>query len=465
MTGRPEALFLTVEPLGERLAGPAIRALELARAVARSGAVGRVRLVSLAGCDRDDADVELSAVGPDLLDQARDSGVVVLQGDVLNRVPGLADLDVPIVVDAYDPFHLEQLEQTRGLAEADRLRIVRDCVRALNDQLGRADLVLCASERQRALWLGHLAALGRVNPLNYDASPELAGLLAVVPFGTSVPDRSAVADRGAVVGASVPGLAPEDVLLVWGGGIYPWFDTGVLLDAMARLAGTHPRLKLLFLGTRHPLQPDVDSPEVAALRARAAEEGLLDRTVFLHPGWVPYDERHDWLGGADVGVSTHHPHLETEFSYRTRVVDYLAAGLPVVTTDGDAMADLVRATGCGVVVPPHDPEALAGALAGLADDAVARRAQSDRAADAAADLAWDRVAAPLVEFSRAPRRAPDLVALAATRALLEVARGGPVRRLRAAMSEGGIGLLADRALRRLGRRAAPGSAGPDLAGG
>ena len=26
-----EALFLTVEPLGERLAGPAIRALELAR--------------------------------------------------------------------------------------------------------------------------------------------------------------------------------------------------------------------------------------------------------------------------------------------------------------------------------------------------------------------------------------------------------------------------------------------------
>jgi len=457
MTGPREALFLTVEPLGERLAGPAIRALELARAVARSKAVGAVRLVSLAGCDRTDADVELSAAGPDLLDLARGSAVVVLQGDVLNRVPGLAGLDVPIVVDAYDPFHLEQLEQTRVLEQAERVRIVRDCVRALNDQLGRADLVLCASDRQRALWLGHLAAVGRVNPLTYDASPELAGLLAVVPFGTSVPDRTAVADRGAVVGAAVPGLAPEDVLLVWGGGIYPWFDTGVLLDAMTRLAGTHPRLKLLFLGTRHPLQPDADSPEVAALRARATENGLLDRTVFLHPGWVPYDERHDWLGGADAGVSTHHPHLETEFSYRTRVVDYLAAGLPVVTTDGDALADLVRSAGGGVVVPPHDPGALAAALAGLADDAMARREQAARARAAAATLAWDVVAAPLVEFCRAPRRAPDLVAPADTRALLEVDRGGPVRRVRAAVAEGGPGLLADRVLRRL--RIRGGSAG------
>ena len=39
-----EALFLTVEPLGERLAGPAIRALELARAVARSAGAGAAGL-------------------------------------------------------------------------------------------------------------------------------------------------------------------------------------------------------------------------------------------------------------------------------------------------------------------------------------------------------------------------------------------------------------------------------------
>jgi glycosyltransferase involved in cell wall biosynthesis len=442
------ALFLTEEPLGERLAGPAIRALELARAVARSGAADVVRLVSLTSCDRSEAGVELSARGPDLLDLARASSVVVLQGDVLNQVPGLAEIDVPVVVDAYDPFHLEQLEQTRGQDRPERVRVVRDTVRALNQQLGRADLVLCASGRQRALWLGHLAALGRVNPLTYDESPDLDGLVSVVPFGTAASPAPA-GSRTQLLGSAFPAITDDDVLLIWGGGLYPWFDADVLLEAMARASATHPRLKLLFLGTRHPLAPDEDTPVVRGLKQRAASDGTLDRTVFFHDGWVPYDERHSWLGSADVGVSTHHPHLETEFSYRTRVVDYLAAGLPVVTTDGDALADLVRASGCGVVVEPHDADALTAALTQLADDPDRRRELSVRASVEARRLDWDTVAAPLVDFVRAPRRAPDLAAPAELRALLSVARGGAVRRVRAAVAEGGPALLADRVLRRL----------------
>ena len=420
--------------------------------MSRSGAVGRVRLVSLSGCDREDDEVDLATAAPSaLLESARTSAVVVLQGDVLNRVPGLAALDVPVVVDAYDPFHLEQLEQTRERPAAERQRIVRDCVRALNDQLVRADLVLCASDRQRSMWLGHLAALGRVTRSPTTIRPTSRRCS---PSCRSVPRRWSAVRRptgGPWSAPPFPGSHPR-MCSSCGRRRLPVVRHRRAPLAMELLAASHPRVKLLFLGTRHPLRPDSDSPEVAALRARAAGSGLLDRTVFLHPGWVPYDERHDWLGGADVGVSTHHPHLETEFSYRTRVVDYLAAGLPVVTTDGDAMADLVRTTGCGMVVPPHDPAALASALGGLADDALARRAASDRALAAAADLAWDVVAAPLVGFCRAPRRAPDLVAPPATRALLDVGRGGLVRRVRAAAAEGGLALLATRALRRLGLR-------------
>jgi glycosyltransferase involved in cell wall biosynthesis len=450
VTAAGEVLFLTVEPLRDRLAGPAIRALELARAVARSGAARRVALVSLSGCERVDEQVELSAAGPELAARVAASSAVVVQGDVLNQLPWLTGLDVPLVVDVYDPFHLEQLEQTRALPVAQRLTTVRDTVRALNGQLGRADLVLCASSRQRALWLGHLAALGRVNPLTYDPSPDLAELVAVVPFGTSAPPPVS-ARRREVLRAVVPGLADDDVLLLWGGGLYPWFDAGTLLAAMARLAEPLPGLKLLFLGTRHPMQPDVESPTVAGLRQRAAADGTLGRTVFFHEGWVPYDERHSWLAAGDVGVSTHHPHLETEFSFRTRVVDYLAAGLPVVTTDGDALADLVRSAGAGVVVPPGDVDALAGELARLAEDAAGRGGLAARASVAAQQLDWDTVAAPLVAFCRTPRRAPDLVAPAGQRALLTVAAGGALGRVRAAVAEGGPRLLAARLARRLRR--------------
>jgi hypothetical protein len=35
-------------------------------------------------------------------------------------------------------------------------------------------------------------------------------------------------------------------------------------------------------------------------------------------------------------VSTHYEHVETTFAFRTRILDYLWAGLPVVATGGDA---------------------------------------------------------------------------------------------------------------------------------
>ena len=182
--GEPGVLLVTPEPLVERMAGPAIRCLELARALARSGRVGPVSVASLTTAELEEPDVAVRAVdGPTLRALAADAGSVVVQGDVIGLHPWLAAADVPLVVDAYDPFQLEQLEQARGLGEARRRAVVRDCVRALDRQLGRADFVLCASARQRAMWIGHLGALGRVNPVTYAAAHDLSGLLAVVPFG------------------------------------------------------------------------------------------------------------------------------------------------------------------------------------------------------------------------------------------------------------------------------------------
>ena len=55
--------------------------------------------------------------------------------------------------------------------------------RYLNLQLSQADLVLAANARQRNLWLGALAAMGRVTPGAYDADPSLRNLIEVAPLG------------------------------------------------------------------------------------------------------------------------------------------------------------------------------------------------------------------------------------------------------------------------------------------
>ena len=450
----PGVLFVTAEPLAVRMAGPGIRTLELARALAADPRVGPVTVGSLGAVEISDPDVRLVPVAgrDDLARLTSEVGSVVVQGDVLGLHPELVGSALPVVVDAYDPFHLEQLERTRGLPDADRRAVVRDCITALNVQLSRADFVLCASDRQRALWLGHLAALGRLNPLTYDRSPDLSDLLAVVPFGTPLrrPERG---DRSRIT-AQFPLITDRDVLVVWGGGIYEWLDAESLVRAVAAAGEQVPGLKLLFLGTRHPV-PGVQSAAASA-RAAAVESGVLDRTVFFHEGWIPYDERDRWLGTADLAATTHLDHLETEFAYRTRVLDYFWCGLPVISSSGDELAEVIADAGAGEVVEPGDVGALRDALVRLASDGDARRRAADASAELGGSMTWDVVARPLADFCANPRRSPDLLLPAAERAQLGLVdshaqRGSLRRRLRVALADGGPALVRRRLAARLER--------------
>jgi hypothetical protein len=180
--------------------------------------------------------------------------------------------------------------------------------------------------------------------------------------------------------------------------------------------------------------------------------------VHFHHDWVAHGERDLWLSSAVIGVSAHRRHLETEFSFRTRIVDYLWCGLPVVTTEGDELGDLVVARGAGRSVPEGDDEAFAVAMAALLDDPVLHGRARTAALGTAREYSWDSAAAPLVAFCAEPRRAPDLRLGPADRELLgirgELRRGSLQARIGAARREGGIGLV----LRRLGRRLTAGRA-------
>jgi glycosyltransferase involved in cell wall biosynthesis len=207
----------------------------------------------------------------------------------------------------------------------------------------------------------------------------------------------------------VPGIGPDDKVVLWGGGIYNWFDPLTLLRAVDRLRHRQPALRLVFMGLRHP-NPDIPRMRMAvAARELSDELGLTGTHVFFNEGWVEYGERQNHLLEADVGVTTHLAHLETALSSRTRILDYLWASLPVVATEGDVLADLVDARELGVTVPPGDVDALDEALFRLLDDDGFRKTCRENVAAVATELTWDRVLEPLLEFCRHPRRAPDLV--------------------------------------------------------
>jgi glycosyltransferase involved in cell wall biosynthesis len=311
-----------------------------------------------------------------------------------------------VVADIYDPMHLEQLEQAHDArGERGRYETVLRTAEVLNEQLERADLFLCASEKQRDLWIGQLAGLGRVNPVTYDGDESLRSLLTVAPFGiNAVPP---VQTRSGIRGA-IEGIGPDDKVILWGGGVYNWFDPITLVHAVHRLSQRMPEVRLLFLGMTHP-NPGVPQMRVAFETQQLAEQlGIQGSIVFFNRDWVEFEDRHNFLLDADIGVSTHLDHIETEFSFRTRILDYLWASLPIVATDGDSFSSIIRDHEIGEVVPPQDVEALERALERLLSDEEAARRCREHIRELAPQFHWSTCLAPLVEFCRAPHRAPDM---------------------------------------------------------
>ncbi|MER7117227.1 glycosyltransferase [Saccharomonospora azurea] len=395
---------VTGDTLTKRMAGPAIRAWNIAAVLA---AEHDVRLVSVNPVvDPPPAPFTVTAASRrDLAHHIAWADIVVLQGHVLELAPSLKReyAHKIVVCDVYDPMHLELLEQGKDAADDRREADLAGVTRVLDAQLERGDFFLCASERQRHFWLGHLTALGRLSPQLYDADPTTRSLLAVVPFGLSPepPRRTGPGLR------STLGLSAGDRVVLWAGGVYSWFDPLTLVRAFGTLKESRPDARLVFLGMKHP-NPEVGEMDIAARTRRLADDlELTGKHVFFNEQWVPYDERQNWLLDADCGVTTHYEHVETMFAFRTRVLDYLWAGLPIVTTDGDAFADLVRDERLGVVVPAEDPQALAEALERCLYDTEFAQGCRERMVSVAERFTWPHVLRPLVEFCRDPRPAAD----------------------------------------------------------
>lgn len=414
-------LVITGGEIGARMAGPAIRAVAIARVLAGDGHDVVLATTSTFEADSELGNFRLAAVRPG--DSAafavleREAEVIVFQGHAMEQFPVLATTDRVLVADAYDPMHLEMLEQGRDQARATWNLLVRSRVVMLNQQLSRSDFVLCASERQRTFYLGQLAALGRISPATYENDPHLKRLIDIAPFGLEAEPPHH--DRAAVRGV-VPGVDDDSRIVLWGGGIYSWFDPLALIRAVHALAERRPQTKLVFLGTRHPgVEPMGIVKESFDL---AAGLGALGNSVIFNDDWVPYEQRGNYFVEANAGVSTHHAHVETEFSFRTRILDYLWAGLPMIVTAGDTFADLIEREHLGIVVPAEDQVALEAALEKVLYDEPFAKAVSDRVAVVREDFRWEYTLAPLRRMANEPRRAADVEAAGGRQALADSLR-------------------------------------------
>lgn len=397
-------LIVSHEPVGAMMAGPAIRCLELARALAP---YADVALAVPEAPDQPFPGLRLAAYqrhAPDsLVSLAREADAILISGYLLEDFPALGQVGRPLIVDVYDPFPVENLELHRGRPLEERMSTNLRDFGVLGRLLQAGDFFLCGSEWQRDFWLGMLAASGRLNPLTHQDDPSFRKLIDVVSMG--IPETPPVA--ACPVKGVYPGIEPGDFLAVWPGGAWDWLDPLAAVEAVDRLSHEAPDIKLVFLGLRHPHPERVGAMQnPGTVIARAQASGLLGKQVFFND-WTPYQERARYLLDADVALTLHRGHLESRLAVRVRLLDCLWTGTPVVSTQGDVLAEAMAQRGLAVLVPPGDPAAVAEALMKWRSGGDNKGRLAGRFQEMAADYSWPAVCLPLVDYLRQPGRAPD----------------------------------------------------------
>jgi glycosyltransferase involved in cell wall biosynthesis len=375
------------EPIRAHMAGIGVRYLEFAR---RLPAFDVQPVLFTAG---EPADVpalpNAAAVRPfreqSLPDDLADCDAAVVQGglgDLVARQVG----DLPMAVDLYDPWMIENLHYYDELGSAPYRRDHA----SWSLQLSRGDYFLCSSERQRCFYLGWLAAVGRLSPQLMRSDPTLATLIGVVPFG--IPEE--LPEHRPLLPA--PAAGERRILF---GGLYDWLDPWPVLEALDRL--DRPYWTLILV--RNP-NPETTPQRVwRQVESWCRERGWWENRVRAID-WVAADRRFDLFRDVDALVISHRDGPETWLSLRTRALDAVAAGCPVVVSDGGETAELLRRYGVGIVVAPGDAAAMAAALRNVLERGSGPATPHEATHELVEHMSWQRVLQPLARFVRNPWR-------------------------------------------------------------
>jgi glycosyltransferase involved in cell wall biosynthesis len=343
----------TPDVVGERMAGPGIRAWHLAEELSKHFPTSLV-------ARREDG--------------TRDDEAALRDADVLVGQParGFTRLrrGQRIVYDLFDPVLLE-LREMYGRKPSMRQRIH---LQAESWRINRAmldgDLLMVAFARQRELY------------------KEARAPIIEVPFGVDSWQLAVGRDK------ELPTANSQPPTIIWGGGTWEWLDPRTAVDAVIAVNNAGVECKLLFLGRSRPNRHMIDRRREDRLDALLRHGAPY---VEANAAWVPYAERLSWLRRGKIAIMLHRPTAEAAYSIRTRLFDAIAAEVPIIATEEGFAAELVSSEGLGLVVPPGDSGAAADAIIRLLrDDALFARCVSNLAR-IRPRFAWDAVTRPLID--------------------------------------------------------------------
>lgn len=208
-----------------------------------------------------------------------------------------------------------------------------------------------------------------------------------------LPERSAIAPMGVrnePFPLDIPNPYPPELrnrpIFLWGGGIWEWFDVSALLDAFALLKEQDSSAALFFLVGNNPSSSANQDHAPSAARRQAQDLGLLGHNVFFNDRSVTPVELPGYLDHCYAGILSNAANLEAAAAWRTRYLDLLWAGKPLVVNRADILAHILESMHIAQINRSGSPKMLATIINGLEKDKMLHNSMCSASLEASAQL-------------------------------------------------------------------------------
>jgi len=185
------------------------------------------------------------------------------------------------------------------------------------------------------------------------------------------------------------GLDPHVRIALYQGNLQPNRGLHLLIQAAPFL---EKDIVIVMMGEGYTETP-------ALLQSYIAREGVSDRVKILPP--VPYEELLQWTASADIGLTVLPPDysLSIRKCLPNKFFEYLMAGLPVLSSELDAIAEMIKTYDVGKIIPSLAPEDVGAAINSmLADQSSLARMSANALAVANQEFNWEKESQKLIDL-------------------------------------------------------------------
>lgn len=263
--------------------------------------------------------------------------------------------------------------------------------------LRRADKISVSAHKQMYAVLGELGSVGR---LGYKTAAH--AFCSVMPIAA---DPMFLDMEIPVAQKKFRGdLFPDDTFAVlWTGGYNTWTDIETLAGALTLAMEQVPRMRFISTGGAIPGHNEGTYPAFQEMMRRS---GFEDRCHFL--GWIPGEDVAPLYAESDLGLNIDGLNYETLLGGRNRLVNMMATGLPVLTTLGTELSEIIADNRLGYVVRIGKVQEFADSLVRASKISPERRQLGQRGRSYVKEhFSPAVVAKPLIKWAAAPKLAPD----------------------------------------------------------